>query len=90
MEAVHFAKEAGFLDAIFEGDAAHVISEINSAPFYLLRSGHLLESIHIERKSLRTCSFIFAYRESNPATHCLAKEAANIMNDLCLLEDYSY
>lgn len=30
LEAVQFAKEAGFLEAIFEGDAANVIEEINS------------------------------------------------------------
>jgi hypothetical protein len=35
LEAVHFAKEVGFLDAIFEGDATHVITEINSNPPYL-------------------------------------------------------
>jgi len=87
LEAVHFAKEAGFLDAIFEGDAAHVIAEINSDPPYLLRSGHILESIHVEQQSLRTCSFKFVFRESNCASHCLAKEATSFMSDLCLLED---
>jgi len=87
LEAVYFAKEAGFLNAIFEGDAAPVIAEINSDLAYLSRSGYILESIHVERQSLHTCSFNFVYREANCATHCLAKEATSIMSDLCLLED---
>jgi len=87
LEAVLFAREAGFLDAIFEGDAAHIIAEINSNPPYLSRSGHILESIHVERQSLHTCSFNFVYREANRAAHCLVKEVASTMNDLCLLED---
>jgi hypothetical protein len=87
LEAVQFAKEAGFLEAIFEGDAANVIEEINSDPPYLSRACHILESIHVERQSLHTCSFNFVFRESNYAAHCLAKEAASIMCDLCLLED---
>jgi hypothetical protein len=87
LEAVLFAREAGFLDAIFEGDVAHVIAEINSNPPYLSRSSHILESIHVERQSLHTCSFYFVYREANRAAHCLAKEAASTMNDLCLPED---
>jgi hypothetical protein len=43
LEAIHFAKEAGFLDAIFERDAANAIAEINSDSPYLSRSGHILE-----------------------------------------------
>jgi hypothetical protein len=61
--------------------------EINSDPPYLSRLGHNLESIHIERQSLRTCNFNFVYHESNCAAHCLAKKTANIMSDLCLVED---
>jgi hypothetical protein len=87
LEAVLFAREAGFLDAIFEGDAAHVIVEINSNPPYLSRSGHILENIDVERQSLHTCSFNFVYREANRVAHCLAKEVSSTMNDLCLLED---
>jgi hypothetical protein len=77
LEAVQFAKE---------GDATNVIEEINSDPPYLSSAGHILESIHVERQSLHTCSFNFVFRESNYAAHCLAKEAASIMCDLCLLE----
>jgi len=87
LEAFQFAKEAGFLDVIFEGDATHIIEEINSNPPYLSRAGHILESIHVEWRSLRTSSFKFVFRESNCVAHCLAKEAASIMSDLCLLED---
>jgi hypothetical protein len=87
LEAFQFAKEVGFLDAIFEGDAAQVIEDINSDPPYLSRASHILESIHVERQSLCTCNFNFVFRESNYAAHCLAKEAASIMSDLCLLED---
>jgi ribonuclease HI len=87
LEAVHFAREAEFLNAIFEGDAVHVIAEINSNPPYLSRSSHILESIHVERQSLHICSFNFVYREANCAAHCLAKEAVSTMNDLCLLEN---
>jgi ribonuclease HI len=61
LEAVQFAKETGFLDAIFEGDAAQVIEEINSNPPYLSRADHILESIHVEWRSLRTCSFKFVF-----------------------------
>jgi hypothetical protein len=87
LESIQFAKEAGFLVASFEGDAAQVIEEINLDPPYLSRAGHILESIHVERRSLRTSSFKFIFCESNYAAHCLAKDAASIMSDLCLLEN---
>jgi hypothetical protein len=48
---------------------------------------HILENIHVARQSLHTCSFNFVYRTANFAAHCLAKEVASTMIDLCLLED---
>jgi hypothetical protein len=87
LEAVQFAKETGFLDAIFEGDGTHVITKINSNLPYLLRSCHILESIHVERQSLCACSFKIVFQESNCVAHYFAKETASIMSDLCLLED---
>jgi ribonuclease HI len=45
---MQFSKEIGFLDVIFEGDAAQVINEINFEPPYTSRVGHFLENIHLE------------------------------------------
>jgi hypothetical protein len=87
LKAVQFAKEVGFLDVIFEEDAAHIISKISSIPPYLSKPRHFLESIHIEKQSLRTCNFTFAYREANSASHCFAKEVACTTIDLCWPED---
>lgn len=50
--AVQFNNEVGFLDAIFEGNAAQVISYINSSPPYLFRIGHFFDSIHVEIESM--------------------------------------
>jgi hypothetical protein len=86
-EAVLFMKEVGFLSVIFEGDTAQIILEINSDPPYLSRFGHLLEIIYIGRQNLRTCNFVFAYREANSAPHCLAKEAASTTIDLRWLDN---
>jgi hypothetical protein len=92
--AVQFSKEVGFLFflfnffyAIFEGDAAHVILEINSTAPYLSRIGHFIKSIQSEKQRFCSCSFVFAPRDSNSASHILAKEAACNITDLCWLED---
>jgi hypothetical protein len=79
--------EVRFFDAIFEGDAAQVISEINSGPPHLSRLGHFLESIHMEKQFLRLCTFSFISRDANSAAHCLAKEAACNKTNRCWLED---
>jgi hypothetical protein len=47
--AMQFSKEVGFLDVIFEGDAAQVVKEINSVRPYVSRVGHFLENIHLEK-----------------------------------------
>jgi hypothetical protein len=70
---VQFSKEVGFFYAIFERDAAHVISEINSGPPHLSRLGHFLENIHMEKQFLCSCTFSFMSRGANSAAHCLAK-----------------
>jgi hypothetical protein len=77
--AMQFSKEMRFLDAVFEGDAAQVVKEINSAPPYGSRVGHFLENIHIEKGYFRSVSFVFTPRECNAAAHVLAREASRIM-----------
>jgi hypothetical protein len=85
--AIQFSKEVGFFNVIFEGDAAQVISKINSGPPHLSRLCHLLGSIHIEKQFLCSCTFSFMSRDANSATHCLAKETASNKIDMCWLED---
>jgi hypothetical protein len=87
--SIQFSKEVGFFDVIFEGDAAQVVSEINSDPHFLSRIGHFTESIHMDKIGFRSISFVFAPRDSNTAAHTLAKEAACNKLDLCWLEDIS-
>jgi hypothetical protein len=65
--AVQFIKEVGFFDAIFEGGAAQVISKINSGPPYLSRLGQFLESIHMDKQFLHSCTFSFMSRNANSA-----------------------
>jgi len=85
--AVQFRKEVGLFDAIFEGDAAQVVSEINSDPPYLSRFGHFIKSIHMKKQWFRYFSFVFAPRGSNSAAHTLAKKAACNTIDFCCPED---
>jgi hypothetical protein len=47
--SMQFSKEVGFLDVVFEGDAAQVVKEINFVPPYVSRVGHFLENIHLEK-----------------------------------------
>ncbi|XP_062166249.1 uncharacterized protein LOC133872693 [Alnus glutinosa] len=74
--AMHFSKEMGFLDVIFEGDAVQVVKEINSVPPYVSRVGHFLENIHLEKGYFRSVRFSYTPRECNAAAHVLAKEAS--------------
>jgi len=85
--AVQFSKEMGFLDAVFEGDAAQVVKDINSAPPYGSRVGHFLENIHSEKRNFRSVRFVFIPRECNAAAHVLAKEASSKTVDICWLEE---
>jgi ribonuclease HI len=81
--AMHFSKEIGMFDVIFEGDAAQVINEINSEPPYSSRIGHFLENIHQEKGWFGSVTFSFIPRECNFVAHNLAKEASNNYVDQC-------
>jgi hypothetical protein len=49
--AVQFSKEVGFMDVLFEGDAAQVVKEIQSEHPSFSRVGHLLDCIQSEMRS---------------------------------------
>jgi ribonuclease HI len=72
---MQFCQEAGFFDVLFEGDAALVVKEINSAPSFLSKVGHFIESIHVDLVNFKVEKFSFIPRECNEAAHILAKKA---------------
>lgn len=53
--AVRFCMEMKFWQVIFEGNAAQVIDDICSPIPYLSKSGHITESIALDRSSLDIC-----------------------------------
>jgi hypothetical protein len=65
LQAVQFSKDAGFMEVIFEGDAAQVMKEIQTEHHSFSQTGHLLEFIHSEMRSFRTASFSFVPRACN-------------------------
>jgi hypothetical protein len=87
LQAMQFIKEVGFMEVIFEGNAAQVVKEIKAEPPFLSWIGHFLESIHSEMSSFRSVSFSSIPCECNIATHTLANEASNNILDLCWLEE---
>ncbi|XP_062167103.1 uncharacterized protein LOC133873412 [Alnus glutinosa] len=87
LQAVQFSKDAGFMEVIFEGDAAQVVKEIQTEHHFFSWIGHLLEFIHSEMRSFRTASFSFVPRACNQAADTLAKEASHFSSDFCWLEE---
>jgi hypothetical protein len=85
--AVKFCKEVGFFYVVLEGDAAQVISHIQSIPPYLSKTGHFIESIMQELSGLWYAKFAHVHRELNSAGHVLVKEAAERKVDYCWLEE---
>jgi hypothetical protein len=75
-------------EVIFEGDAAQVIKEINSAPPFLSKIGHFIESIHSEMSWFRYVVFSFIPRECNTAANTLAKEATRQKIEMNWIEDF--
>jgi hypothetical protein len=58
------------------------------APPYLSSIGNFIESIHLEKRCLRSCNLIFVPREENSASQSRAKELLVIrLTCMCLLED---
>jgi hypothetical protein len=70
---VQFHKKVGFFEVVFEGDVAHVVTEINSAPPHLSKSGYFVESICQEIHNLQTAMFIHVHIKANMAAHMIAK-----------------
>jgi ribonuclease HI len=87
LQAVQFSKEVGFMDVIFEGDAAQIVKEIQSEHHSFSRIGHLLECIHSEMRSFRMVSFSFIPCDCNRAANILAKEASYFFSNFCWLEE---
>jgi hypothetical protein len=77
LHAILFSKDIGFFDVIFEGDALQVVREINSDPPYASHIGHFVESIKHELVLFRSSCVGYAPRETNIATHNLAKDVVS-------------
>jgi len=76
MQAMIFSKEAGFIEVIFEGDAAQVVKEIMTRHPSFAKIGHFTESIHQEMGNFYYANFQAILRECNSTAHILAKEAS--------------
>jgi ribonuclease HI len=85
--AVLFSKEVGFVDVLFEGDALQVVREIQSDPPHASRIGHFVESIQHEMVGFRSSCVVHAPRETNGATHALAKQAVSIRRSQVWVEN---
>jgi hypothetical protein len=87
LQAIIFSKEAGFMEVIFEGDAAQGAKEIMTRQPSLAKNGHFIESIHQEMGNFCYAVFQATLRECNSAAHSLAKEASQNFTDSYWLEE---
>ncbi|XP_059431643.1 uncharacterized protein LOC132165167 [Corylus avellana] len=81
LHAVIFAKELGFSNVMFEGDALTVVNAINSTRSCESSYGHFVEDVKRYMSDLATSSFVHVLRGANSAAHNLAKEACTHVTD---------
>jgi hypothetical protein len=79
LQAVIFSKEAGFLEAIFEGDALQVVKATTPN---LSKISLFVESIKTELSFLRCPSFVHVSRKCNEAVQVLAKKTSSFLINL--------
>lgn len=87
LQAVIFSREAGFFEAIFEGDALQIVKAVKVTTPNLSKIGLFIESIKTELSFLRCASFVHVSRNCNEAAHVLAKEASSFLIDSVCLEE---
>ena len=82
LHAVNFAKEMGFTQVLFEGDALTIVKAINSTTSCDSMYGHFVEDVKRHKSDLLLASFRHVVRGANSATYTLAKEACTHVTDL--------
>ena len=80
--AVNFAKEMGFTQVLFEGDALTIVKAINFMGSCDSMYGHFVEDVKRHKCDLVLASFTHVVGGANSATHTLAKEACTHVTDL--------
>jgi hypothetical protein len=73
LHAVIFAKELGFSNVIFEGDALIIMKVVNSMDLCESHYGHLVEDVKRFWSDLAISSFVQVGRGANSTAHVLAK-----------------
>jgi hypothetical protein len=59
LSVMRFCQDVGFFYVLFEGMPPQFVKETNSAPPFLSKIGHFIESIHAELLHFRVAKFSF-------------------------------
>jgi ribonuclease HI len=81
LHAVIFAKEMGFSQVLFEGDALTIVKAINSKGSCESIYGHFVEDVKRHKSDLLLASFRHVVREANSVAHTLTKQACTYVTD---------
>ena len=84
--AVAFAREMGFGQIIFEGDALNIVNDVNSEGPCTSMHGHFVKGIQAEMQAFEKVYFNYVRRDANNAAHRLAKLATAYVMDETWLE----
>ena len=84
--AVAFAREMGFGQIIFEGDALKIVNDVNSEGPCTSMHGHFVKGIQAEMQAFEKVYFNYVRRDANNAAHRLAKLATAYVMDETWLE----
>ncbi|XP_075668938.1 uncharacterized protein LOC142638757 [Castanea sativa] len=85
--AVHFVREIGFKDVVFEGDFAVVIQAITQGNSDNLELGHIIDDIRILATDFNSSQFCHVKRNCNVVANALAKKAKDTLSLAVWLED---
>ncbi|KAK8643999.1 hypothetical protein V6N13_013276 [Hibiscus sabdariffa] len=87
LQAVHFAKDMGFLNVTIEGDSLSVCKKLNSGSHDRSLIAPIISDIKELAVGFRDISFACVRREANKTAHSLAREYRSTSTPYCWIEE---